>query len=357
MPLTRSLRLFAKAEAAFLAALELYNKPDFFYREEVFAILMSNAWELSLKAKLLLETENRVEALYTYQDRATKRGAQGQRRYVVRNRAGNPKTIGMGETITALEATGHSMPQAIRLNLDALTEVRDNAVHYLNRSNGLSKRVLELGTASVRNFVGLAREWFDLNLNKYNLYLLPMGFVSASSTAMTVSRTESRLMDYLTGLVNQGDNGAESGYSVAIDVTINMRRAQGTASTQGAAAVMITNDPSAPRVTITEEEIRKQFSWDYSELCKKMRGRYPGFKENAEFHSIRKGLMMQRNLARTRYLDPAKHTSSKKDFYSPNILQQFDKHYLGRAEAAPPSAMTSEGPRPRPRVTAREERN
>lgn len=38
-----------KSVGAALSAIEIYNKPDFKYREETFAILMINAWELLLK--------------------------------------------------------------------------------------------------------------------------------------------------------------------------------------------------------------------------------------------------------------------------------------------------------------------
>jgi hypothetical protein len=36
-----------------ISAIEIYNKPAFAYREETFAILALNAWEISLKAELL----------------------------------------------------------------------------------------------------------------------------------------------------------------------------------------------------------------------------------------------------------------------------------------------------------------
>jgi hypothetical protein len=42
-----------KSVGAALSAIEIYNKPDFKYREETFAILMINAWELLLKAKII----------------------------------------------------------------------------------------------------------------------------------------------------------------------------------------------------------------------------------------------------------------------------------------------------------------
>lgn len=44
--------LRSNSEAAMLAAIEIYNKPQFSYRDECFTILLVNAWELLLKATL-----------------------------------------------------------------------------------------------------------------------------------------------------------------------------------------------------------------------------------------------------------------------------------------------------------------
>ena len=45
--------LLDKPIASMLSAIEVYNKPNFQYREETFAILAVNAWELLLKAIIL----------------------------------------------------------------------------------------------------------------------------------------------------------------------------------------------------------------------------------------------------------------------------------------------------------------
>ena len=47
--------LIDKSISSMLSAIEIYNKPDFKYREETFAILSVNSWELLFKAKLLRE--------------------------------------------------------------------------------------------------------------------------------------------------------------------------------------------------------------------------------------------------------------------------------------------------------------
>ena len=54
---SRSRTLAGKSIDAMLAAIEVYNKATFAYREESFAILASNSWELLLKARLLRTCE------------------------------------------------------------------------------------------------------------------------------------------------------------------------------------------------------------------------------------------------------------------------------------------------------------
>jgi len=41
----RSKELLDRAVAATVAAIEIYNKPDFLYREQAFAVLAINGWE------------------------------------------------------------------------------------------------------------------------------------------------------------------------------------------------------------------------------------------------------------------------------------------------------------------------
>lgn len=51
-PYVSHVRLFDNAHAAMLSAIELFNKPRIEYRNEVTAILVTNAWELALKGLL-----------------------------------------------------------------------------------------------------------------------------------------------------------------------------------------------------------------------------------------------------------------------------------------------------------------
>ena len=52
------------AKAAMLAAVEIYNKTAFEFREEAFCVLIINAWEVLLKARIVSQNRNRLEIIY-----------------------------------------------------------------------------------------------------------------------------------------------------------------------------------------------------------------------------------------------------------------------------------------------------
>jgi hypothetical protein len=64
--------LLEKSTQAALSAIEVYNKPDFKYREERFSIFMVNAWEVLLKAKILKDNNNKLKSIYVIDQDKTK---------------------------------------------------------------------------------------------------------------------------------------------------------------------------------------------------------------------------------------------------------------------------------------------
>src|SRR3954470_17826163 len=84
--------LVEKATHAAVAAIEVYNKPGFKYREETFAILMLNAWELLLKARILKENKNNARPIEVWDAQPTKSGKPGKLA-PRKNRSGNRMTI------------------------------------------------------------------------------------------------------------------------------------------------------------------------------------------------------------------------------------------------------------------------
>ena len=72
--------LLDKSINSMLSAIEIYNKPNFSYREETFAILAVNSWELLLKAYLLKSSSYKMDALYKMEFVKKKNGENSTRK-------------------------------------------------------------------------------------------------------------------------------------------------------------------------------------------------------------------------------------------------------------------------------------
>jgi hypothetical protein len=313
-----------KAEAALTSAVEVYNKPSFAYREETFAILMLNAWELLLKARLI-QTANNPRIIYLYEIRQTKSGTKSKKLYLKRNRSGNPMTIGVGKCISELDKqTSSALGLIVKANLDALIEVRDNSSHFVQATPILAKQILEIGSASIQNFVVLAKRWFNCDFSESLCLILPLSFINPNSNAsiVSVSPDEKRLIQHLQNLVScDEENDSELYVSVRLDIKLEKSKLNDVTK------VMISNDSTALKLALTEENIRQSYPWDYKELVKRLVERYSDFKVNPQFHDLRKSLLNDLRYAKSRLLDPDNPKSGKKDFYNANILQIFDEHY------------------------------
>ena len=60
----REITMARCAGAALLAAIEIYNKPTVEYREQTFALLVTNAWEVLLKARIVQLSGGRLNSIY-----------------------------------------------------------------------------------------------------------------------------------------------------------------------------------------------------------------------------------------------------------------------------------------------------
>lgn len=330
MARSRAEQFLHKSISAMIAAIELYNKPDYKYREETFSILALNAWELLFKARILACMNNKIRELYEYQKRKREDGSYIRKRYIKRNRSGNPMTISIGKAIAKIESEGLGIiDPAIKANLDALIEIRDNSIHLINISAGLSKAVQEIGTATLQNFVALIKDWFNYDLSQYNFFLMPLAFFRDHDTVLAVDLTteQTNIAKYLTILLGKQDTcSSESKYAVTLELNVKLKRS----ALPSAARLALGNDPNAIPVALSEEDIRAQYPWDYRRLSQELSDRYDDFKVNTKYHSIRQELVKDARYAMLRYLDPGNPKSAKKWFYSTNILNEFDKHYNKR---------------------------
>ena len=325
---SRAREILDKSIAAMLAAIEVYNKPTFSFREEAFSILAVNAWELLFKARILQLDKNRISAIVKYERRELADGSISLKEYRIRNRSGNHATISLFAAHDRLtNKYGDKIDPVVRLNLETMTELRDNAVHFINKEFDLRKKVHELGSANLKNYLHLVRSWFGRDLGEYQIFLLPIAFIHAAGPihAVASNQEERRLLEYIRSVEKKVDDEVTHDFNLSISLDINVKRVADPRATK--VVVVAPGEPDALPVTITEEDIREQFPWDYAILTKRLKERYSDFVENKRYHDLRRPLATDAKLCNIRYLDPGNPRSAKKPFFSPNIIKAFDKHY------------------------------
>lgn len=324
---SRSRLMLEKSIAAMLSAIEIYNKPDFKYREETFSVLCINSWELLLKAKVLNLASNKLASLYKMELRTLKSGKKSTVWRPKINRSGNPMSITLFEAYRVVhEDYGVKIEKAVSDNLIALTEIRDNSIHFVNDDLLLSLKVQELGSASLQNYLHLVSTWFGDVLSVYNFYLMPLSFFRNFNEAPGVSlnASEKKVLDYIKKSEEPYDKGEEIGdYNLTLRIDVKFQKVKSTSGMP----VKITNDPSATAVFLSEEDFTDKYPWDYDVLSTRLAKRYSDFKMNNGYHEIRRKLEKDNKFAYQRLLNPGNPKGSKKTFYNPNIQKEFDKHY------------------------------
>jgi len=318
--------MLEKSVAAMLSAIEIYNKPDFKYREETFSVLCINGWELMLKAKVLNLASNKVASLYSMEYKTLKSGKRSKIRHAVKNRSGNPRSIGLFEAYRIIvEDYGVKIDKAVKDNLVALTEIRDNSIHFVNDEFSLALKIQELGTASLQNYLHLTNEWFGDVLSGYNFYLMPLSFFRDFATAKgtSLNANENRLLNYIKEVEKQHDEDGIKDFNLTLRIDVKFQKVKSTSGVP----VQVTSDPAAQKIMLSEEDITDRYPWDYQVLTTRLGKRYSDFKANHDYHKLRKKLEKNQKYAHVRFLNPNNPNGGKKTLYNPNIQKEFDGHY------------------------------
>lgn len=325
---SRSRSVFEKSVSAMMAAIELYNKPDFFYREECFSILAVNAWELILKARILQLSSNSLNSIAQYEISQTKSGKQSKYKKRIKNRSGNAQTIGIFKAYDLLTSDySEPMNESIRRNIEALVEIRDNSVHLINKGLDLEKKILEIGTASLNNFIKISRQWFGSDLSKYNIFLMPLAFIREipSAEAIVLNGEERNIAAYFNKLNEGFEKNQNSDFNTSLSIEIKLKRSK----EDSAIKFSLSNDPDAIPVKIEEADIREKYPWSYQLLTTNLKQKHGSkFKTNEKYHRIRKELEKNDKYCMVRLLDPGNSKSSKMKFYNPNIVKEIERMYF-----------------------------
>jgi len=158
MNLTGSYRALRSISiAAILAAIEIYNKPQMFYRNECFSILLVNAWELLLKAVL---SKNKQRIFYP------KETGQVYRSLTLQDTSEKAKPFFPSEISY----------EPVVQNIKVLANYRNNSIHYYNQK-GFDVIIYGLAQTSIINYRDLLLSIFKIDIaNQMNINLLPLSF-------------------------------------------------------------------------------------------------------------------------------------------------------------------------------------
>lgn len=311
--------LLDKSINSMLSAIEIYNKPNFSYREETFAILAVNSWELILKAHLLKKCSYKMNNLYVMEPILKKNGEKSTRKKPKLNRANNPMTIGLFEVIKKIEEKGTAISENLKNSIESLVELRDNAIHFHNEKE-ISKELQELGFGCIKNYMNLIKLWnIEIDLSYYNFYLMPLAYVDSKVEANSITTEE--VKKYIDFVKNKVSNTIEDEYTIAISIDIQFNKSN---SFDGIG--MRYAEDGIP-ITLTEEDIRNRFPMTTKQLTDSAKKRYCDFKQDKNFNKMMKIIKGNVKLCYIRQLDPENEKSNKKPFYGTNIWQELDKKY------------------------------
>lgn len=136
--------LVEKSVEGYILALETINRLSIKYRVETFCYLICNAWELLLKAKILVDANNDRNAIY----RGKK--TRNERR----------ESLSLRECLDRV-IPNKSVPE--RRNIECIADLRDESVHLV--LSGVPADVLCLFQACVINYHSRLNEWFGVSLS------------------------------------------------------------------------------------------------------------------------------------------------------------------------------------------------
>ncbi|MBW2083562.1 MAG: DUF3644 domain-containing protein [Deltaproteobacteria bacterium] len=189
-------KLLGNAKAAMVAAIEIYNKPYFSYRDECVVILLLNAWELLLKAIL---------------------SKNGQSVFYRKKRKQPYRTLSWQDAFFKAERhfPNSLRPLPVKRNLELLGTYRDNSVHFYNAKD-FGVLLYALAQTCIKNFRDLLDTMFKVKLeNEINWHLLPLGI-----------RPPIDIVSYISGLSSSEPSAAVRQYiSELVRVTEELKQA------------------------------------------------------------------------------------------------------------------------------------
>lgn len=324
------INLIKNSIAAYFGAIEIHNKPNISYRYETTTLLLMNAWELILKA--FVKKYCKQQSIYTK----------------------DGHTISIDKAIGYVDSHINTVEpksfEAIKQNLLLMEEYRNNVVHYYNEQ--LEPYIFMLTAKAALNYVDFLKKYFSRDiLAEDGLFILPLGFklpfrpedfLSKKSAQYVQSKESCSFIESMVHVIaDLNEQGVEDTIVVGFDIYLeNVKRLKNhdllvaiTSKDEADAKfakvnkVQITNAPDAQKVSISDEDLVKQYPLQYAEVCEQCRSRIPDFKQNGKFNGIMKQIKLNPKYAFVRRLNPNNKKSSQVTLYATTAIDEIINLY------------------------------
>ncbi|MEG1900485.1 MAG: DUF3644 domain-containing protein [Bacilli bacterium] len=308
-------RLLEKSLSAALLGIELYNKPNIEYREESFAVLIINAYELLFKSKIIEDT-GKMNSIYEYEKKKLSDNTSSKRDYIKKNRIGEPMTKGIISLMNILKNQNKISTNVIE-NVLMLIEIRDNSIHFINNDNDLMKyKLYTICVATIKNYYHLIEKWFSkFKLSRYNFYITPINFSGINENVETANLdvSQKNFINYL----NMATFGAiKDDFDICIKTELKFTKVE----TDEALLIKYAQEGKKVNVELSDEIFRKMYPFTYAEMCNKFKKKYH-LKINKKFNDAKKVLENDEICCKSRYLNPNKKGIFK-TFYNSNFINK-----------------------------------
>ena len=318
-----SFRMTQKAIEAALSALEIYNKPICGYREESFAILMTNAYETLFKAKLISENNEKINSIYQYENKFRKNGKRSKKLTIKRSRLNNPITIGLQDCTKRL-LQQNKITKNISNNIEILIEVRNNSIHLFSDNELLRQKIYPICAANIKNFVALVDEWFPKNnISRYNFFVTPLNFSVVPTEKELAKLTDAQKLfsDYIDIMSSTQDKNDRFDAVTKIEVKFVKSSGDDTVLVRRA------KEGKPLNIEFSEEKIKEIYPYTYNQIVDKIKEKQPDIKRGKWFNEVMKKLKSKEKCCKNRYLNPDNLKSSCQTFYSNDYIDLFIEEY------------------------------
>lgn len=321
--------LIKNSIAAYMAAVELHNKPNIPYRYETVTLLMINAWELALKA--FIKKYIKSKSIY--------------------EREGH--TISFDKALKYVNDYKNEKKKksflAIKSNLERIEEYRNNITHYY--CDELEPYIFMLIAKSAINYVDFMKTSFskDVMANE-GLFIMPLGFklpfkpeefLSENVAKYASSEAAKKFINEMVSVIEylHQENIEESivvGFDLYLESVKNATNSDllvAITSHENATASIsrVTNvrfDATANQVVnLSDQQFRSIWKYTHEQLVAWCKENIDGFKKNQFFNEAKKSIWGDMNCVFDKKLDSTNSKSASQKFYTELGLKRIKEYY------------------------------